>query len=90
MIDLAIDTKAPTWNETPQNQALEYNIDFNYDVNATDAGIGKDSYYLNDSTNFDISAVGVVTNGTLLPLGVINLNVSVLPWLNLIDKGFIA
>ncbi|MCK4566235.1 MAG: hypothetical protein KAU48_02890, partial [Candidatus Thorarchaeota archaeon] len=40
--ELEIETAAPTWVETPENQEIELGSDFRYDLNATDpSGISK-------------------------------------------------
>ncbi|MFC1728295.1 Ig-like domain-containing protein [Nanoarchaeota archaeon] len=69
------DITAPTWDETPQNQIAEYGTDFSYDVNASD-NVAIDTYSV-DNSNFSISGAGVITNTTLLSVGVHSLNISV-------------
>ncbi|MGB5910805.1 MAG: hypothetical protein WBH31_06380, partial [Promethearchaeia archaeon] len=64
------DTIAPTWDEIPTDQLLEYGEVFNYDLNASDAS-GIDHWWLNDTTNFAIDDItGMITNATLLEEGV--------------------
>ncbi|MEA3515227.1 MAG: cadherin repeat domain-containing protein, partial [Nanoarchaeota archaeon] len=69
------DTIPPTWDESLQNQTVEYNTSFSYDVNATD-NYQTDDYFIND-TDFSIDTDGIITNNTLLSLGVYYLNISV-------------
>ncbi len=70
------DTIAPTWDETPIDQSLEYGEAFNYDLNASDTS-GIDHWWLNDTTNFAIDEItGVITNTTLLEVGVYWLEVA--------------
>ena len=64
------DTIAPTWDESPTDQSLEYGEAFNYDLNASDVS-GIDNWWLNDTINFAINAItGMITNKTLLEEGV--------------------
>jgi hypothetical protein len=58
----------PTWDETPTNQIAYYNVDFYYNLNATDAS-GISSWWINDTVNFDVNAIGEITNKTVLLLG---------------------
>ncbi|MBN2420868.1 fibronectin type III domain-containing protein, partial [Candidatus Woesearchaeota archaeon] len=70
------DTKAPTWNQTLTNQAIEYGDAFIYQVNATD--LLFDVYSINDTLHFNItSTTGILTNKSLLPLGALVLNITV-------------
>ena len=52
--NVAVDVSAPTWDQALQNQNVDYDSAFSYDTNATDAGIGIDSYSVNDTTSFAI------------------------------------
>ncbi|MFX1433582.1 MAG: hypothetical protein ACFFB1_07380, partial [Promethearchaeota archaeon] len=64
------DTIAPTWDETPTDQLLDYGKAFNYDLNASDAS-GIYDWWLNDTTNFAIDDItGVITNTISLEEGV--------------------
>jgi len=62
-----------TWDETPTNQEIEYNTDFQYDLNATSAA-GIDHWEIND-TDFAIDGNGIITNDTILSVGVHSLRV---------------
>ncbi len=63
------DTIAPTWNEVPADQTIEFGASLNYDVNASDlSGIGL--YWVNDTGNFSVNGDGVITNATSLSAGV--------------------
>jgi len=73
----SLDTHPPVWTEVPSNRTVEYNTSFGYGVNAFDPS-GVDRYWISDSTNFTInSSSGLITNNTLLAIGVYLLNVSV-------------
>jgi len=72
------DTTAPTWNQTPTNQEVNYPDAFSYQVNASDLS-PLSTYYIDDTTNFTIdSTTGIIINNTLL-IGnkIYGLNVSV-------------
>jgi len=70
------DTTNPTWIEIPQNQDVEYDSVLTLDVNATD-NVAIDTYSINDTTNFDINAVGYLINKTTLNIGTYSLLISV-------------
>jgi subtilisin family serine protease len=59
------DTTLPTWDQEPKNQTIEFGDEFSYDLNATDLS-GINSWWINDTVNFSISSVGVITNATPL------------------------
>jgi len=63
------DTIAPTWDEIPIDQLIEYGEAFNYDLNASDVS-GIDDWWLNNTLNFEINGNGVITNNGLVPIGV--------------------
>ncbi|MGY5876758.1 MAG: hypothetical protein RTU30_13500 [Candidatus Thorarchaeota archaeon] len=62
-----IDTAAPTWDQTPQDQIIEYDGNLIYDVDASDAS-DIDHYWVNDTVYFAVDGDGIVTN--ILPLSV--------------------
>ncbi len=70
------DDQAPHWDVTPTDQTVNYGADFSYDVGAGD-NLEIDSYWVNDTTNFDISTEGLITNKTMLVPGIYSLNISV-------------
>ncbi|MCK5629211.1 MAG: hypothetical protein KAI26_01220, partial [Nanoarchaeota archaeon] len=71
------DTTSPTWNQTPSNQQVEYNTSFSYQVNASD-NYQIDNYFIDDTSNFAINpSTGIITNHTVLDLGIYSLNISV-------------
>ena len=70
------DFTAPTWIEIPQDQTIALWTNFVYDVNATDAGIGLESYAINDS-NFVVNSSGWVSNNTNLAVNLYYLNLSI-------------
>ncbi|MFX1393891.1 MAG: hypothetical protein ACFFAH_09985, partial [Promethearchaeota archaeon] len=59
------DTTAPTWDEPLTDQTAEFPYSFYYDVNASDPS-GIDSYWVNDTINFEILANGVIKNVSTL------------------------
>ena len=69
------DTTAPTWDQLPTDQLLEFGNDFIYDLNASDIS-GIDHWLINDTTNFQIDINGVITNNTFLSVGEYWVNVS--------------
>jgi subtilisin family serine protease len=62
-----IDT--PIWEQIPTDQIIDYGNSFNYDLNATDLS-GIASWWLNDTTYFDIDSEGVITNSSKVPVGI--------------------
>ncbi|MFX0179504.1 MAG: hypothetical protein ACFE78_04890, partial [Candidatus Hodarchaeota archaeon] len=70
------DNIAPTWDEIPTDQLLEYGEAFNYNLNASDSE-GIDDWWLNDTTYFDIDGNGVITNKGIVPIGEYWLEVNV-------------
>jgi parallel beta-helix repeat protein len=66
----------PIWSEMPTNQYIRFGDSFYYELSATDS-IGIDSWWINDTINFNIDQTGVITNATIFPLGVFILQVNV-------------
>ena len=70
---IVADTLNPNFSEAVQNQYLEYNSNFYYDINATDQNGRITSsivYTINNSTNFTINqSTGMITNISFLELG---------------------
>ena len=62
-----IDTTAPTWDQTPSDQTIEYGVGLSYDVDASDLS-GIYAYTINN-TNFDINLNGLITNVVALAVG---------------------
>ncbi len=62
-----VDTLAPTWDEPPQNQTIEYGATYVYDFDATDpSGIGE--WWVDDTIHFVIDWLGQIrTVGILEP-----------------------
>ena len=62
------DNIAPTWDETPQNQTVEFLQFFSYNLNASDAQTVL--YCVNDTANFTIDInTGLLENNTILEVG---------------------
>lgn len=74
------DTTAPTWNETPADQAWEYGAPFSYEVNASDYFLI--TYHMDDISNFSIGSETGIIEGTYpndttnTPLGNYTLNIT--------------
>jgi surface protein len=66
----------PYWDEFPENQIINYGVNFYYNVNASDID-GIDQYWVNDTLNFNIDGNGVITNNTILTWGDYNLRIHV-------------
>ncbi|MHA2024460.1 MAG: hypothetical protein ACW98U_01070 [Candidatus Thorarchaeota archaeon] len=64
----------PVWDEIPSNQVIEFGSQFQYDLNAS-AYFGVDDYWVNDTTYFSIDSTGLLTNLSLVPVGVYRLEV---------------
>ncbi len=72
-----VDDLPPTWDQTPQNQAVPVLTGFVYDVNASD-NVAIDRYWLNDTTHFQVNAAnGLITNATTLVPGSYHLRIYV-------------
>lgn len=54
------DSGAPTWAPLPSDQFAEYYSPFQYNVDATDPS-GIDSYWVDDTVNFQIDENGLIT-----------------------------
>ncbi|RDE15555.1 MAG: hypothetical protein C4K47_02690 [Candidatus Thorarchaeota archaeon] len=70
------DTSMPVWDQVPTDQTIEFGDAFRYHLNASHPS-GIASWWLNDTTNFDIDSNGVVTNKTGLAVGTYPLMVNV-------------
>jgi len=67
---------APDWIIGPTDELLRPGEPFSQQLSASDpSGIG--GWYVNDTTNFDITLTGLLTNNTILELGDYGLSVSV-------------
>ena len=64
-----MDTTSPSWNPLPTDLELEVGSPFVYDLNATDLS-GIDSWWTNSTTYFTVDIQGILTNKTLLPVGI--------------------
>ncbi len=72
-----VDTSPPYFTAIA-NQSLYNNESLSYDVNASDGGVGVESYAINWTSVFDINSVnGLLTNISTLNVGLYYLNVSV-------------
>ncbi len=63
------DTTAPVWNFLPMDQNVEFGSEFSYDLNASDLS-SINSYWINDTGNFQISGTGGISNKTSLEIGI--------------------
>ncbi|MGY5872755.1 MAG: right-handed parallel beta-helix repeat-containing protein [Candidatus Thorarchaeota archaeon] len=71
-----VDTEGPVLSVTPVDQTLEYNEALSYQIEASDPS-GIDSWAVNDTTNFAISATGLLTNATTLAPGIYYVEITV-------------
>ncbi len=72
---VVVDTTAPTWVSTPADKVVDYGDALSYQLTASDLS-GIASWTIDDTTNFEITD-GLVTNRTVLALGVYDLEVTV-------------
>ncbi|MFW9979820.1 MAG: hypothetical protein ACFFEJ_17190 [Candidatus Thorarchaeota archaeon] len=70
------DQTPPTWDQSPDDIEWEFGAAFHWDLNATDLS-GLDTWWLNDTENFDIDDFGVIRNITLLPVSPYGLHIFV-------------
>ena len=71
-----VDTTPPEWLVSVTDQYLEYGESFEYQLSVYDLS-GIDHWSLDDTTNFEIDTLGLITNIGLLDLGSYNLRVTV-------------
>ena len=70
------DTIPPSWIEDPHDYQIEQSDGLSYQLYATDFS-GLSGWGINDTVNFHISGTGLLTNATVLEIGVYGLNISV-------------
>ncbi|MFW9919250.1 MAG: NosD domain-containing protein [Candidatus Thorarchaeota archaeon] len=68
------DTTSPSWVSVPENQILDYDESFSYQLEAFDLS-GIHTWYLNNTSEFSINNSGLITNNTMLAPGVYHLYV---------------
>jgi parallel beta-helix repeat protein len=68
------DTILPSWVILPENQIIEFGEFFSYDIDVTDLA-GTSHWWLN-GTDFSIDENGLITNATVLAVGVYGLEIS--------------
>jgi len=71
-----VDTTPPEWLTSVIDQYLEYGESFEYQLSAYDLS-GIDHWSLDDTTNFEIDTLGLITSIGLLDLGSHNVRVTV-------------
>jgi len=59
------------------NQSIYNNESLNYDIDASDDGVGVSCFSVNDTTNFNITCAGVLANKTSLSTQIYWLNITV-------------
>ncbi|TFF89904.1 MAG: hypothetical protein EU548_05730 [Promethearchaeota archaeon] len=60
------DLLPPLWDDTIENQTIEFGISFNYDINASDPS-GIDQYDITTTANFTINKTqGLITNTSII------------------------
>ncbi|MGY5875188.1 MAG: hypothetical protein RTU30_05540 [Candidatus Thorarchaeota archaeon] len=72
----AEDTVPPHWVDGPSDMHLEFPNAFRYDMNASDIS-GIDKWWINYTSHFQIDNFGVITNSSLLSIGVYTIQVFV-------------
>lgn len=70
------DFTPPTWIEPPTDINIEFEERLFYDLNATDP-FGLDTWWINGTSGFSINAEGIVTNTSLLEIGIYHLTIFV-------------
>jgi len=64
---------APNWDQIPEDQLIQEGNSFYYDLNASDtSGV---EYSINNTVNFTITPEGIITNSSILSLGVYSLEI---------------
>jgi len=63
------DTTDPIWDQLPTDQVIRFDERFGYIVNASDLS-GIDHYWVNDTSRFAVDVNGLITNKTVLPVGI--------------------
>lgn len=72
------------------NKEIYNNQSLNFDINATDAGLGVNCFAVNDTSKFSIDCAGVLKNTTALSIGMYWLNISVNDTLNNLNSSVIS
>jgi parallel beta-helix repeat protein len=67
----------PIWVNSPTSQIINITQSFYYDLNATASPPGPQTWSLNDTSHFDITEKGVITNNTDLSCGIYGIRVQV-------------
>jgi parallel beta-helix repeat protein len=68
------DRTSPIWTVLPSDQQIELGTRLDYPVMATDS-LGIQSYWLNDTANFQIDSTGRITDKEVLALGTFGLEI---------------
>ncbi len=68
------DTTIPNWDEVPINQIVEYGENLYYDLNASDIS-GINYWWINDTSKYNITDDGILTNIVSLSPGIYYLEV---------------
>ncbi|MBS3092933.1 hypothetical protein J4466_05960 [Candidatus Pacearchaeota archaeon] len=75
-VSFFVDSQIPYFTHEIPNQESTNGSGFNYDVNATDDGIGLQAYKVNDST-FTVNSSGWITNASALDVSLYYINISI-------------
>ncbi|MBT6774591.1 hypothetical protein HOA91_04430 [Candidatus Woesearchaeota archaeon] len=81
------DTTLPVFTEPPAAQSVADDVNFVYDLNATD-NYNMSSFTVNDTTRFRINFSGHLSNNTILTVGDYNINVTINDTFNNSDSLF--
>ena len=77
-VSFTIDTLPPSFDNLPTNQTIYDNESLSYDVDATDTGLGLETFAINWTGTFIINSItGVLTNNSGLGVANYSINVSV-------------
>jgi hypothetical protein len=74
---IQLDKTGPTWDEIPTNQVVVFGVQLQYDCNASDALSGIGSWVVNDTLNFNINALGLLTTDVSIEPGTYGLEITV-------------
>jgi hypothetical protein len=80
-----IDTQPPYFTDYA-NVTIAENAALDYDINATDDYTEVDCFTINDTTNFNMSCIGIINNVTTLTAGEYKVNLTVNDSLNNINS----
>ncbi|MFA5174575.1 MAG: LamG domain-containing protein [Candidatus Pacearchaeota archaeon] len=87
-VRFTIDTTAPSFTAIA-NQSMYNNESLSYDLNASDSGVGVQSFAINWTNTFSIDSNGVLTNTSALSVQIYYINLSINDSLNNLNSQVI-